>query len=108
MKRKNAKPDRLWVDQGTEFGREFKKFCMSKEQNLLYKKQNKSAVAERAIRSLKKVNYCYMEEKGDEYVQRMASFANTMNTRVNRSIGKSPINVKKPDFLSTVCKNPII
>ena len=41
-----------------------------------------------------------MEENGDKYVHKMDSFVNTMNTRVNRSIGKSTKNVKNSDFLS--------
>ena len=49
-----------------------------------------------------------MEENGDKYVHKMDSFVNTMNTRVNRSIGKSPKNVKNSDFLSIFYKNPII
>ena len=47
-------------------------------------------------------------ENGDKYVHKMDSFVNTMNTRVNRSIGKSPKNVKNSDFLSIFYKNPII
>ena len=38
----------------------------------------------------------------------MDTFVNTMNTRVNRSIDKSPNNVKNSDFLSIFYKNPII
>ena len=70
--------------------------------------ETKAAVAERAIRSLKNIIYRYMEENGDKYVHKMDSFVNTMNTRVNRSIGKSPKNVKNSDFLSIFYKNPII
>ena len=43
-----------------------------------------------------------MEENGDKYVHKMDSFVNTMNTRVNRSIGKSTKNVKNSGFLSFV------
>ena len=49
-----------------------------------------------------------MEENGDKYVNKMDSFVNTMNTRVKRSIGKSPKNVENSDFLSIFYKNPII
>ena len=41
-----------------------------------------------------------MEENGDKYVHKMHSFVHTMNTRVTRSIGKFPKNVKNSDFLS--------
>ena len=38
----------------------------------------------------------------------MDSFVSTMNTRVNRTIGKSPKNVKNSDFFQFFYKNPII
>ena len=50
-----------------------------------------------------------MEENGVKYVHKMDSFVNTMNTRVNRSIGKSPKNVKNSNFfVNFFYKNPII
>ena len=76
--RKNSKPDRVWVDQGTcsryEFGGEFKKFCKSKDIKIYStRSETKAAVAERAIRSLKNIFYRYMEENGDNYVHKMDS-----------------------------------
>ena len=54
MLRKNTKRDRVWVDQGTEFGGEFKKFCKSKDIKIYStRSETKAAVAEKAIRSLK-------------------------------------------------------
>ena len=101
MLRKNTQTDRVWVDQGTEFGGEFKNFCKSRDiKTYSTRSETKAAVAERAIRSLKNIIYCYMEENGDKYVHKMDSYVNTMNTRVNRSIGKSPKNVRNSDFLS--------
>ena len=59
MLRENTKPDRVWVDQGTEFGGEFKNFCKSKGIKIYStRSETKAAVAERAIRSLKNINYC--------------------------------------------------
>ena len=109
MLRENTKPDRVWVDQGTEFGGELKKICKSRDIKIYStRSEKKAAIAERAIRSLKNIIYRYMEENGDKYVHKMDSFVNTMNTRVNRSVGKSPKNVKNSDFLSIFFyKNPI-
>ena len=45
-----------------------------------------------------------MEESGNK----MDNFVNTINTRVNRSIDKSPKNIKNSDFLSIFYKNFII
>ena len=59
MLRKNTKLDRVWVVQGTEFGIEFKKFCKSKDIKIYSTRtETKTAVAERAIRSLKNILYC--------------------------------------------------
>ena len=48
-----------------------------------------------------------MEENGHKYFVKMGSFLNTMNSRVNRSTGKAPKEVKNKDFLSIFYKNPI-
>ena len=97
MLSKNTKPDRVWVDQGTAFRGEFKKFCKTEDIKIYSTGcETKAAVAER-IRSLKNIIFCYMEENGDKYVHKMDSFVNNMNTRLNRSIGKSPKNVKNLD-----------
>ena len=107
MLRKNTKPGRVWVDQGTEFGGEFKNFCQSKDIKIYStRSETKAVVAERAIRSLKNIIYRYMEENGDKYVHKMDSFVNTLNTRITRSIGKSPKNVKISDFLSVFLQKP--
>ena len=98
-------PKKVWVDQGTEFSGEFRKFCTD---NKIYstRSETKAAVAERAIKSLKIITYRYMEENGDKYMRKMDSFLKTMNTRVNRSTGKAPKNVKNKDFLSVFLQKP--
>ena len=107
MLRKNTKTDRMWVNQGTEFGEEFKKFCKSKDIKIYSaRSETKAAVAERAIKSLKKTIYRYMEENGDKYVHKMDNFVNTMNTRVNRSIDISPKNVKNSILFVNFLQQP--
>ena len=61
--------------------------------------ETKAAVAERAIRSLKNIIYRSMEANGHEYLVKKGSFLNTMNSRLNRSTGKAPKEVKNKDFL---------
>ena len=109
MLRKNNIPQKVWVDQGTEFGGEFRKFCRQKKIRIYStRSETKAAVAERAIRSLKNIIYRFMEENGYKYLVKMSSFQNTMNCRVNRSTGKAPKKVKNKDFLSIFShKNPI-
>ena len=59
----------------------------------------KAAVAERAIRSLKNLIYCFKEEHGHKYRVKLSKFLNTMNGTRKRSTGKAQKVVKK-NFLS--------
>ena len=94
-------PAKVWVDQGKEFGGEFRKFCTDKKIKIYsIRSETKAAVAERAIKTLKNNNYCYMKENNDKYMRKMVSFLKTMNRRVNRSTGKAPKNVTNKDILS--------
>ena len=60
---KRNQPKKIWVDKGTEFAGAFEKFC-SAEWIQVYStmSKTKAAFAERTIRSLKKILYCYMED----------------------------------------------
>ena len=101
-------PTKVWVDQGTEFSGEFRMFCTDKRIKIYcIRSETKAAVAERAIKSLKNIIYCYMEENGNKYMRKRDSFLKTMNTRVNRSTGKAPKSVKNKNFLSIFYWNPI-
>ena len=92
-------PAKVWVDQGTEFGGEFRKICTDKNIKIYStRSETKTTVAERAIKSLKNNINRYMEENGDKCMRKMDSFLKIMNTRVNRSTGKAPKNVTKKDF----------
>ena len=62
--------------------------------------QTKAAFAERAIQSLKQIIYRYIEDHGEKIVPKLQQFVSTLNCRKNRSIGKSPRDMKNSDFLS--------
>ena len=62
--------------------------------------ETKAAIAERAIQSLKHIMYRYIEDHGENFVPKLQQLVSTLNYRKNRSIGKSPRDVKKSDFLS--------
>ena len=79
MLRKINIPQKVWVEQGTEFGGEVRKFCGKKKIKIYSTiSETKAAVAERAIRSLKNIIYCFMEENGYKYLAKMSYFLNTM------------------------------
>ena len=62
---KRNRPKKIWVDKGTNFPGEFKKFCAAEgiqvNSNM---SETKAAFAERTIPSLKNILYRYMEDFG--------------------------------------------
>ena len=62
---KRNRPRKIWVEKGTQFAGEFKKFC-SAEGIQVYStmSETKASFAERTIRSMKNILYRYMEEYG--------------------------------------------
>ena len=101
------RPKKIWVDQGTEFSGEFKKFC-SAEGIEIYStmSETKTTFAERTIRSLKNILYRYMEDYGYKYIFKLPQFIATMNSKNNRSIDMKPNHVKNSDFMSILYSKP--
>lgn len=99
---KEVRPNFLWVDQGTEFAGVFKTYCETMNMHIYHTySETKAALAERAIRSLKRILYRYMEEKQTYmYINKLQDFVDIINNRVNRSIGKSPKTVTNSDVIS--------
>ena len=74
---------KVWVNQGTEFSGDLRKFCPHKKIKIYStRNETKTAVVERAIKSLKNIIYCYMVENGEKSIRKMDSPRKTMNTRV--------------------------
>ena len=83
---KTKQPKKVWVDKGTEFKGEFEKLC-TKREIIKYNthSEKKSAFAERNIRSLKTIMCKYLEfEWTYSYIEKLQSFVQTINSRVNR------------------------
>ena len=104
---KKNKAKKIWVDQGTEFAGELKKFC-SAERIEVYSSmsETKAAFAEHTTRSLKTFLYRYMEGYGYKYIHKLPHFIATMNSRNNRSIDIKPNHVKNSDFMSILYSKP--
>ena len=60
----------------------------------------RAGFAERAIQSFKHIIYRYIEDNGEKFVPKLQQFLSTLNCLKNRSIGKTPRDVKNSDFLS--------
>ena len=86
------KPLEVSSDKGTEFKGAFKKFCESKSiDTYTTNSEAKSAFAERNIRSLKNIVYKHLENKWSYgYINKLQSFVNTINSRINRVTGLGP------------------
>ena len=69
--------------------------------------ETKAAFAEKAIQSLKHIIYRYIEDHDEKFIHKLPQFVSTMNCRINKSIGKSPRDVKKTNFLSIMYNKPL-
>ena len=95
-------PEKIWTDEGTEFAGVFKRECDSHDIEIYHTSNDtKAALAERAIRSLKRLIYRWMEEsKTDRYVDKLQRFVDVLNARPNRSLGgKAPRDMTNADYL---------
>ena len=64
MNTKKNRPQKNWVEKGTEFDGEFKKLCKTEGIQIYYTmSETKAAFGERTLRSLKNILYSYMEWK---------------------------------------------
>ena len=105
---KKNRPNRIWVDTGTETAGEFSKPCKP-EGIQIYStmSETKAAFAERTIRSLKIIFYRYMEDNGYKYIHKLTQFVTSLNCRRNCSIHLIPKNVENSDFLSILYSKPL-
>ena len=105
---KKKRPEKIWVDKATDFAGEFKKLCKA-EGIQIYSTMSeiKAAFAERTIRSLKNILYCYTEDNGYKYIHKLHLFVKTLNFRRNCSIDLIPKNVKNSDFFSILYNKPL-
>ena len=105
---KRNRPEKSWVDKGTEFAGAFKKFCTAEGiQVYSTMSETKLVFAERTIRSLKNILYRYMEDYGYKYIHKPAQFIATLNSRRNSSIDMRPNTVKNCDFMSILYSKPL-
>ena len=91
------KPQKVWSDMVTEFRGAFERFCQSNEiATYSTRSEAKAAFAERNIRSLKNLVYKFLENKWSyHYMNKMQSFVQAINSRVNRMTGLAPNKISK-------------
>ena len=103
-------PDKIWIDEGTEFEGAFAKTCKQHGIHTYHTfTETKSSFAERFVRTLKNLIYKYMYANNTErYIHQLKAFVTLINNRVNRSIGMKPTNVTKDhtEYLISLANPP--
>ena len=91
---------KIWEDQGTELAGDFKTLCTAEGLRIYSTMgETKAAFAERTLRSLKKLFYCYMGEYGYKYIQKFPQFMATLNSSNYRTKDMKPNRVNNSDFM---------
>ena len=92
MKKSNKKPNKVWVDKGSEFyNNSFEKWL---QDNDIVMYSTKSVVAERFIRTLKSKIYKHMTSVSKNvYIDKLDDIVNEYNNTY-RTIKVKPIDVK--------------
>ena len=104
LKQSNRKPNKIWVDKGSEFYNAFFKKWLRDNDIAMYLTQNegKSVVAERFIRTLKSKIYKYMNSiSKNVYINKLDDIVNEYNNTYHTTIKMKPIDVKDNTYINT-------
>ena len=103
LKDSNRKPNKIWVDKGSEFyNNSFKKWLQDND-IVMYSTHNegKSVAAERFIRTLKNKIYKHMTSiSKNVYIDRLYDIVNEYNNIYHRTIKIKPIDVKDNTYIN--------
>ena len=103
LKESNRKPNKIWVDKGSEFyNAYFKKWL--RDNVIMYSTHNegKSVVAERFIRTLKSKIYKYMTSiSKNVYNDKLDDIVDEYNNTYHTTIKMKPIDVKDNTYINT-------
>ena len=104
LKQSNRKPNKIWVDKGSEFYNiSFKKWLQNNG-IILYSMHNegKSVVAERFIRTLKNKIYKYITSVSKNmYIDKLDDIVNEYNNTYHTTIKMKPLDVKDNTYINT-------
>ena len=104
LKQLTRKPNKIWVDKGSEFYNvSFKKWLQDND-IVMYSTNNegKSVVAERFIRKLKSKIYKYMTSiSKTEYIDKLDEIVDEYNNKYHTTIKMKPIDVKDNTYINT-------
>ena len=104
LKQSNKKPNKIWVDKGSEFYNAYFKKWLRDNDVVMYSTHNegKSVVAERFIRTLKSKIYKYMTSiSKNVYIDKLDDIVDEYNNTYHTTIKMKPIDVKENTYINT-------
>ena len=109
LKQSNSrKPNKIWVDKGSEFYNIYFKKWLRDNDIVMYSTHNegKSVAAERFIRTLKSKIYKYMTSiSKNVYIDKLDDIVDKYNNTYHTTIKMRPIDVKNNTYIKTSEKN---
>ena len=103
LKQSNRKPNKIWVDKGSEFYNAYFKKWLRDNNIVMYSTHNegKSVVAERFIRTLKSKIYKYMTSiSKNVYMDKLDDIVDEYNNTYHTTIKMKPIDVKDNTYIN--------
>ena len=96
LKKSDTKPNKIWVDKGSEFyNNSFKKWFKDNDIEIYsIHNERKSVIAERFIRTLKTKIYKYMTSvKKNVYIDKLDDIVDEYNNAYHKTIKMKPVDV---------------
>ena len=103
LKQSNRKPNKIWVDKGSEFYHAYFKKWLRDNDIVMYSTHNegKSVAAERFIRTLKSNIYKYMTSiSKNVYIDKLDDIVDEYNNTYHTTIKMKPIDVKDSTYIN--------
>ena len=103
LKQSNRKPNKIWVDKGSEFYNAYFKKWLRDNDIVMYSTYNegKSVAAERFIRTLKGKIYKYMTSiSKNVYIDKLDDIVDEYNNTYHTTIKIKPIDVKDNTYIN--------
>ena len=105
LKESDRKPNKIWVDKGSEFyNNSFKKWLKDNDIEMYsIHNEGKSVVAERFIRTLKTKIYKYMTSiSKNVYINKLDDIVNKYNNTYHRTIKMKPVDNKDNTYVDAM------
>ena len=104
LKQSNSKPNKIWVDKGSEFYNPYFKKWLRDNDIVMYSTHNegKSVAAERFIKTLRGKIYKYMTSVSKNvYIDKLDDIVDEYNNTYHTTIKMKPIDVKDNTYINT-------